>query len=162
MTDVHSPEVRSKNMRAIRNRDTKPELLVRKALHAAGFRYRLGGCGLPGRPDLVFPKYRTVVFVNGCFWHAHDCRFFKIPKTRTEFWLKKIDGNRNRDAKVSLELAEMGWRVLVVWECMLAADADNQPALAIQRLIESLTVRADGRRPPALCSAGRTAEKHQR
>ena len=117
MTDVHSPEIRSKNMRAIRSADTQPELLIRKSLHAAGLRYRLGGAGLPGRPDLVFPRRRTVIFVHGCFWHGHSCKYFKLPMTNTEFWLQKIQTNRNRDAAATTRLADEGWNVIIVWEC---------------------------------------------
>lgn len=135
MTDVHSPEVRSKNMRAIRNRDTKPELLVRKALHAAGFRYRLGGCGLPGRPDLVFPKYRTVVFVNGCFWHQHiGCKLAAMPKTNTEFWHKKLQANVHRDSEVMEKLSSLGWRVLVIWECQRDASPLENLISGLRRL----------------------------
>lgn len=106
-------------MRAIRHRDTKPELLVRKALHARGFRYRLNVKTLPGTPDLVFPKYRSVIFVHGCFWHRHDCSFFKLPQTRTEFWSEKINGNVRRDRLAIAALEDLGWRCLIVWECTL-------------------------------------------
>lgn len=119
MVDVHTPEVRSRNMRAIRNKDTKPELLIRKALHARGYRYRLGGSGLPGHPDIVLPKYKTVIFINGCFWHGHDCKYFKLPATRTEFWADKIKSNQERDQRSVALLQEQGWSVLTVWECSL-------------------------------------------
>ena len=119
MTDVHSPEIRSKNMRAIRSADTKPELIIRKGLHAAGLRYRLGGAGLLGRPDIVLPKYKTVVFVHGCFWHGHDCSLFKLPATRTEFWESKISRNREKDAKATDTLLAAGWKVATIWECAI-------------------------------------------
>lgn len=106
-------------MKAIRHRDTKPELLVRKALHARGFRYRLNVRELPGTPDIVFTKYRSVIFVHGCFWHKHDCSFFKMPKTRSEFWSDKINGNVRRDRNALEALEKLGWRCLVVWECAL-------------------------------------------
>lgn len=104
-------------MSRIRARDTKPELLVRRALHARGFRYRLHARGLPGRPDMVFPKHRAVILVHGCFWHGHDCSLFRLPGTRREFWEMKIAGNRARDALVLDRLAGSGWRAFTVWEC---------------------------------------------
>ena len=119
MSDVHSPEVRSKNMRAIRSANTQPEMIIRKALHATGLRYRLGGAGLPGRPDLVFPLYRSVIFVNGCFWHGHDCKYFKLPQTRREFWSAKIGTNRERDQISEANLHKLGWNVIVIWECSI-------------------------------------------
>lgn len=119
MADVHSPGVRSKNMRAIKGRDTKPEQLLRKVLHARGFRYRVNVKTLPGSPDIVLPRYRSVIFVHGCFWHRHDCAYFKMPGTRTEFWAQKIGGNVRRDAVAQAALKQAGWRSLVVWECTL-------------------------------------------
>lgn len=121
MVDSLTPEQRSAQMSRIRGANTKLEVLVRKGLHARGLRYRLGGAGLPGRPDIVLPKYRTVVFVHGCFWHGHDCPLYRLPKTRTEFWKAKVDSNRDRDARVSAQLASINWRVLHVWECSLRA-----------------------------------------
>lgn len=107
-------------MQAIKAKDTKPELLVRKFLHAQGFRYRLHSRHLPGTPDIVLPKYRTVIFIHSCFFHGHDgCKYFVIPKTRTEWWQEKIAGNKRNDAKSAAALIEAGWRVLVVWECEL-------------------------------------------
>lgn len=106
-------------MAAIRGKNTKPELLIRKALHHAGFRYRLHVRDLPGKPDLVFPKYRAVLFINGCFWHRHDCRLFKWPKTRKEFWEQKINGNLANDQRKTALLLEAGWRVGIIWECAL-------------------------------------------
>lgn len=106
-------------MAGIRGRDTKPELLIRKGLHAKGFRFRLHGRKLPGRPDLVFPARKATIFVHGCFWHGHDCHLFKWPSSREEFWRQKIAGNRERDGKAAQMLLSDGWRVLVLWECAL-------------------------------------------
>jgi DNA mismatch endonuclease (patch repair protein) len=120
MADVHSKETRSYNMSQIKGKDTKPELLVRKYLHAHGLRYRLHSTGLPGKPDIVLPKYKTVVFVHGCFWHRHEgCRYFVVPKTRTEFWMNKIGRNVANDEKQRAALEAAGWRVLTIWECEL-------------------------------------------
>lgn len=106
-------------MAAIRGADTRPELIVRKALHARGFRYRLHGKDIPGKPDIVLPKYGAVIFVHGCFWHGHDCPLFKWPKSREEFWREKIGRNQARDTAVRLELGAGGWRLAFVWECAL-------------------------------------------
>ena len=117
MTDVVSQAKRSEMMSGIRATDTKPEMMLRKALHARGFRYRLYDKRLPGKPDIVLPKYNAVIFVHGCFWHGHDCHLFKMPQTRTEFWQEKIEGNRTRDARNRKLLLDAGWRVADVWEC---------------------------------------------
>ncbi|WP_234900850.1 very short patch repair endonuclease [Ruegeria lacuscaerulensis] len=106
-------------MAAIRSSDTKPEMIVRRGLHRLGFRYRLHEKCLPGKPDLVFPKHRAVLFVHGCFWHGHNCHLFKWPRTREEFWKKKIRENRQRDAIRTEALRSAGWRVGIVWECVL-------------------------------------------
>lgn len=107
-------------MAAIRGKDTKPELLVRKFLFSRGFRYRLNHPRLPGHPDIVLRKYRTVIFVNGCFWHGHEnCRYFRLPKTNVDFWKNKIERNRERDKEEQQRLAEMGWHCVTVWECQL-------------------------------------------
>lgn len=113
-------------MAAIRGTDTKPELILRRGLHALGLRYRLHSRKLPGKPDLVFPGRRAVIFVDGCFWHGHDCHLFKWPKTRVDFWRIKIGGNIVRDEKVRAALAADGWRVLDVWECTLKG-RERQP-----------------------------------
>ena len=127
MTDVHEPEIRSYNMSRIKGKDTKPELIVRKYLFSNGFRYRLHVKTLPGRPDIYFPKYNTVVQINGCFWHGHiGCKFFKIPETRRDWWEAKIDKTRDND-RVNMDcLANMGLRVLVVWECELKGELRNK------------------------------------
>lgn len=118
--DKLSKEQRHRCMSAIKGRDTKPELLVRKFLFSRGFRYRLNHPRLPGHPDIVLLKYRTVIFVNGCFWHGHEgCRFFVLPKTNAEFWRNKIERNRNRDKEERQKLASMGWHCITVWECQL-------------------------------------------
>lgn len=119
MPDVVSREKRSQMMSGIRGQNTKPEMMIRRGLHRLGFRYRLHVAGLPGKPDLVFPRYRAVVFVNGCFWHAHGCHLFKWPSSRPEFWREKISRTRVRDAENLARLAEDGWRVLQIWECAL-------------------------------------------
>ena len=129
MSDRLTKEQRHKNMSAIRGKNTKPELLVRKFLFSRGFRYRLNHPRLPGHPDLVLRKYRTVIFVNGCFWHGHDgCKYFVLPKTNSEFWKNKIQKNKERDIKEQKELASMGWHCITVWECQL------KPALREQTL----------------------------
>jgi DNA mismatch endonuclease (patch repair protein) len=117
--DVHTPEQRSHNMRRVRSKGSKAELIVRRALHAAGLRYRLHRTDLPGSPDLVFSRQRAVVFIHGCFWHGHGCGRSRLPNTRRDFWSKKIEGNRARDRRVSGQLLEGGWRVLTVWECAI-------------------------------------------
>lgn len=121
-------------MSGIRSKDTKPELFVRRVLHAQGFRYRLGGAGLPGRPDLVFPSRKVVVFIHGCFWHKHECRFFKWPANNRDFWVQKINQNAERDSRNLSSLKAMGWRVVVVWECELKATGYNQPNPVIEHL----------------------------
>jgi DNA mismatch endonuclease, patch repair protein len=117
--DVMTTEQRRHNMSRIRGRDTKPELQLRRALHAVGMRFRLHAAGLPGRPDIVLPRHRAVILIHGCFWHGHECPLFRIPTTRREFWTNKIRGNRERDQRSAKALREAGWRVLIVWECNL-------------------------------------------
>lgn len=117
MVDVVDAVTRSRMMSGIKGKNTKPEVSIRRALHARGFRYRIHVNNLPGKPDLVLPKYKAVVFVHGCFWHGHTCRYFKIPKTRADFWLEKIGKNQTRDNLQIASLIEQGWRVAVVWEC---------------------------------------------
>ena len=118
MTDVHSPEVRSYNMSCIKSKNTKPELLVRKYLFSHGFRYRLLSLKLPGKPDITLPRYRTVIFVHGCFWHGHEkCRNFKLPKSNLAYWSLKIEKNKTRDLNNLIELQNAGWCVIIIWEC---------------------------------------------
>lgn len=118
--DTFSIEQRSECMRRIRSTDTQPEMVVRRLLHGAGFRYRLHRSDLPGRPDIVLPRYKVVVFVHGCFWHGHDaCVDGHRPKSNSSYWNAKLEGNRQRDARNAQRLAELGWRRIVVWECHL-------------------------------------------
>jgi len=134
--DVHEPAVRSYNMSRIRGKDTKPEMLVRRFLHAHGFRYRLHDKRLPGKPDIVLPKYKTVIQVHGCFWHGHKrCRYFKLPKTNTEWWREKIGQNRRKDISTASKLRTLGWRVVTLWECGL------RPARAAKTLSATLVNR---------------------
>jgi len=119
MADTVSPETRSRMMSGIRGKNTKPEMILRRGLHALGFRFRLHDKRLPGKPDLVFPKYRAVIFAHGCFWHGHDCHLFKWPSSRPEFWLAKINRNREVDARSETLLAQEGWRECIVWECAM-------------------------------------------
>lgn len=119
MADNHTKEVRSRNMSHIRSKNTKPEEKVRKYLFSKGFRYRKNVRGLPGCPDIVLPKYKTVVFINGCFWHKHNCPRFVWPSSNVEYWIPKIQKNVERDELNTQKLVEMGWNVLSVWECQL-------------------------------------------
>ncbi|MBX2950629.1 MAG: DNA mismatch endonuclease Vsr [Crocinitomicaceae bacterium] len=120
MADVHSKEVRSYNMSRVKNKDTKPELLVRKFLFTNGLRYRLHDKKLPGKPDIVLPKFKTVVFIHGCFWHGHEkCKYAALPQTRIEFWGDKIERNKQRDAQNLLLIKDKGWNVLTIFECDL-------------------------------------------
>ena len=123
MADRISPEHRSWNMSRIRGKDTGPELRLRSLLHRAGFRYRLHDTTLPGKPDLVLPRYRTVIFVHGCYWHRHSgCKYAATPRTRTDFWLAKFQGTVERDRRTAEALTQRGWRVITVWECELKRD----------------------------------------
>ena len=135
MVDVFSLQKRREVMASISAKNTKPELLVRKALHREGFRYRLHGKGLPGKPDLVFRGLNAVVVVNGCFWHGHDCQLFKVPATNREFWETKIKTNRARDARNKNLLLEQNWRVLIIWEC----STRGKGRLKFEELIANVT-----------------------
>ncbi|MCI6161138.1 MAG: very short patch repair endonuclease [Prevotellaceae bacterium] len=118
--DKMSPQQRHKCMASIRSKNTKPEIIVRKYLWRHGFRYRLNNPRLPGHPDIVLRKYRTCVFVHGCFWHGHEgCKYYAVPKSNTHFWVRKIERNRQRDVEEQRQLAKMGWHCIVVWECEL-------------------------------------------
>jgi DNA mismatch endonuclease (patch repair protein) len=130
LVDTVSPAYRSEIMSRVRGKDTKPEMLVRRMVHGAGYRYRLHVRNLPGKPDLVFPARRKVVFINGCFWHRHrDCLLARLPKSRTEFWTEKLERNRARDERNVTALRELGWRVLTVWECEI-----RDPAALMRRI----------------------------
>lgn len=136
MADVHDKATRSYNMSRIKGKDTKPEMLVRKFLHAQGYRYRLHVKYLPGKPDIVLPKYKTVIFVHGCFWHGHEgCRYYVVPKTKTEWWLNKINGNIANDHKAEKALIDLGWNIITLWECDLKpATIDVSLNTLLQRL----------------------------
>lgn len=134
--DVHDKETRSYNMSCIKGKNTKPEEIVRKYLFSQGFRYRKNDKRLPGTPDIVLPKYKTVIFVNGCFWHGHEgCRYFVVPKTNTEFWVNKIETNKQRDIRKKNELQALGWKVLVVWECQLKPRNIGESLLLLEKNI---------------------------
>lgn len=123
MSDHLTIEQRHKNMAAVKSKDTKPEMVVRKYLWSRGFRYRVNNPRLPGHPDIVLRKYHTCIFVNGCFWHGHEgCKYFRMPKTNTEFWERKISRNRERDREEQKQLARMGWHCITVWECELKGE----------------------------------------
>ncbi len=136
MVDIVDSEKRSRMMSGIRGKDTRPEVWIRKALHRRGFRFRLHDKTLPGKPDLVFPRYRAVIQVQGCFWHRHDCHLFKWPSTRSEFWRKKILGNVERDKATQEQLQKLGWKILVIWECALKGK-EKLPQQEVIRTIEA-------------------------
>ncbi|MDO8778623.1 MAG: very short patch repair endonuclease [Burkholderiaceae bacterium] len=131
MSDVVDSATRSRMMSGIRSQNTKPEIIIRKALHARGFRYSLHPKGIPGKPDIVMPKWRVAIFVHGCFWHLHGCALSKMPSNNAEFWLTKLSGNQRRDAIVKQQLADSGWRSVTIWECATRGKAAmaNLPAL---------------------------------
>lgn len=132
--DVHEPEVRSYNMSRIKGKNTRPEMVVRKFLFAQGFRYRLHVKKLPGKPDIVLPKYKTVILIHGCFWHGHNgCRYFVVPKTRTEWWVKKIERNKQNDKIAIKALKRAQWDVITIWECEL------KPAKALSTFSQLLS-----------------------
>jgi DNA mismatch endonuclease, patch repair protein len=136
MADVHDKKTRSYNMSQIKGKNTKPEMLVRKFLHANGFRYRLHVKNLPGKPDIVLPKYKTVIFVHGCFWHGHEnCKYYVVPKTRTEWWINKINSNITNDTKSAQALKKQGWQIINLWECNLKpAQLDKSLSSLLKKL----------------------------
>lgn len=136
--DTVDRKTRSSIMSRVKGKHTKPELLVRKALYAAGFRYRLHYKKLPGHPDIVLPKYKAIVLVNGCFWHGHKCHLGTIPATRRRFWLKKFDENRRRDQKNIRTYTEHGWRVIVIWECALKGKRSGKFDKVVARMVRFL------------------------
>lgn len=142
MTDIVPPEVRSRMMAGIQGKNTLPEILVRKEMHRRGYRYRLHASGLPGKPDMVFPRFRAVVFIHGCFWHGHDCALFRLPATRPEFWKDKIDRNRQHDARVTTALLVAGWRVAVIYECTVKRRRQADIAAVVDQLEQWLTGNA--------------------
>jgi DNA mismatch endonuclease (patch repair protein) len=134
--DVHDKQTRSYNMSQIKGKNTKPEILVRKFLFSKGFRYRLHVKTLPGKPDIVLPKYKTVIFINGCFWHGHEnCKYFVIPKTKTDWWLNKIYGNKQKDGENFIQLSQIGWKIVTIFECELKRDKLNN---TLNRLLDEL------------------------
>jgi DNA mismatch endonuclease (patch repair protein) len=141
MADVHDKATRSYNMSKIKSADTKPEMIVRKYLYSNGLRYRLHNKKLPGRPDLTLKKYHTVIFVNGCFWHGHrGCKYFVLPKTRTEWWQDKIEETIKRDNKKMKDLNERGWNSLVIWECELKPEKRN---MTLNKILFTITKKAN-------------------
>ncbi len=137
-------------MAAVRSRDTKPELLIRRALHASGLRYRLNVRDLPGRPDIVLPRCKAVIFVHGCFWHRHECDLFRWPTSRTEFWREKLNANAARDMTAAEALGKAGWRQAVIWECALKGRKKRDFQDTMQRLIawigsveQAMTIRGE-------------------
>lgn len=144
--DTVDSETRSRIMSRIRDRNTRPELIVRRGLHALGFRFRLHRRDLPGKPDIVFPKYRAVILVNGCFWHGHDCHLFRWPRTRQDWWRAKIGRNQIRDEENRQALAQAGWRILEIWECALKGKMRMPGEAVIQQAahwLESDSARAE-------------------
>lgn len=138
MVDVVDAPTRSRMMSGIRGKDTSPELLIRKALHARGFRFRIHAKHLPGKPDLLMPKYKAAVFIHGCFWHGHACRYFKVPQTRPEFWLEKIGKNQIRDGLQEAALKALGWRVLIVWECAVRSMKKEKSPMLVDLIADWL------------------------
>lgn len=138
MVDVVDSVTRSRMMSGIKGKNTKPEVSVRKALHARGFRYRIHVNNLPGKPDLVLTKYKALVFVHGCFWHGHTCRFFKVPQTRPEFWLEKIGKNKARDRMQEMDLLKGGWRILIVWECAVRSMNREKSSILVDLIADWL------------------------
>jgi DNA mismatch endonuclease (patch repair protein) len=142
MADIVDSATRSRMMAGIKGRNTKPEILIRKQLHRQGFRFRLHARDLPGKPDIVLPRYHAVIFVNGCFWHGHDCRLFKWPGTRQDFWHQKITRNRVKDQQSQEALLASDWRVGIVWECALRGASKN-----IEELVQNLADWLRGNEP---------------
>lgn len=132
MPDIVDPQTRSRMMAGIKNKNTKPEMVIRKGLHRKGFRYRLHDASLPGKPDIIFSRRKAVIMVNGCFWHYHNCHLFKWPSTRTQWWQAKISRNREKDIETRTLLAQKGWRILTIWECALK----GKTKLPINEVIE--------------------------
>ncbi|MCL4161376.1 UNVERIFIED_CONTAM: hypothetical protein GTU68_058564 [Idotea baltica] len=144
MADIVSKQVRSRMMSGIGGKDTKPEIALRKALFAKGLRYRLHAKHLPGRPDIVLPKWNAVVFVHGCFWHRHpSCKFTTTPSTRPEFWREKFEGNVSRDARNTGLLVDLGWRVAVVWECGIRKDIETVAESLVPWIINRHTAKIE-------------------
>lgn len=144
-SDIVDAATRSRMMAGIQGKDTKPEMLVRRGLHSRGFRFRLHDRSLPGRPDLILPRYHAAIFVHGCFWHGHDCLLFRWPRTRKDFWRKKIGGNRERDLKTATQLQDAGWRVLTIWECAFRGKSDADRDAVLDKAADWIARGANGR-----------------
>ena len=136
MSDIFSSQKRSDIMSKISGKNTKPEILVRKFLFSKGFRYRINVKTLPGKPDIVLPKYKTIIFVNGCFWHGHNCKKGKLLSSNTDFWKEKISNNKSRDAKNSDLLVKLGWKVIIIWQCEISK-IDNRTKI-LNKLLEDI------------------------
>ena len=136
MSDIFSQTKRSDIMSKISRKDTQPEILVRMFLFSKGFRYRINVKTLPGKPDIVLPKYKTIIFVNGCFWHGHNCKKGKLPSSNTDFWKEKISNNKSRDAKNSDLLVKLGWKVIIIWQCEISK-IDNRTKI-LNKLLEDI------------------------
>ena len=142
MSDHLTIEQRHKNMAAVRSKDTKPEMVVRKYLWSRGFRYRVNNPRLPGHPDIVLRKYHTCIFVNGCFWHGHEgCKYFRMPKTNTEFWERKISRNKERDREEQKKLARMGWHCITVWECELKGERREKTLESLEYTLNHIFIQ---------------------
>ena len=145
MADTLSKERRSALMKRVKQKHTAPELIVRKALHGRGLRYKIGDRKLPGSPDLSLPRYRVAIFVHGCFWHGHDCRLGRPPTTNIDYWGPKIEANRKRDARKEQQLRDLGWRVFTLWQCQIDADSSDNLLDALAATIRSPSGDGDGR-----------------
>jgi DNA mismatch endonuclease (patch repair protein) len=142
MVDTVDKSTRSRIMSRVHSKDTGPEMIVRRGLFSRGFRYRLHCRKLPGKPDLVFPKYKSVIFVNGCFWHGHNCQRFRLPASNRDYWLHKIERNRTNDVRNADALRLMGWKSLIVWECDITGNSQNREA-ALDAIAEWISVSAE-------------------
>ena len=163
MSDHLTIEQRHKNMAAVKSKDTKPEMVVRKYLWSRGFRYRVNNPRLPGHPDIVLRKYHTCIFVNGCFWHGHEgCKYFRMPKTNTEFWERKISRNKERDREEQKKLARMGWHCITVWECELKGERREKTLESLEYTLNHIFIQdRDLRyRPPEREDLGMAAEEN--
>lgn len=137
MADVHDKATRSYNMSRIKGKDTKPEMLVRRYLHAHGYRYRLHVKDMPGKPDIVLPRYKTVIFIHGCFWHGHEgCKYASLPKTRAAWWKEKIKKNIGNDKKAVTALQQAGWKIIILWGCELKPALLEQTLLAVKKSLK--------------------------
>lgn len=143
MPDIVDQLKRKEMMAGIRNKNTRPEMIIRKELFAKGYRYRLHQKDLPGKPDIILPKYRAAIFINGCFWHCHDCHLFKWPQTRKEFWEKKILSNKTRDEINKSALLQAGWRILIVWECALKGKTKLDRVRLIDEIVSWIVSDSD-------------------